>query len=108
MKWVLFAALLCIPATAMAETVPEKCDGHLSPVFAQKFAADWIAAWNSHDLNRILEHYSDDFEMHSPSIIAVAGEPSGVLRGKANVAAYWTKALKAQNLTFELIDVFAG
>jgi len=109
MKWILFAALLCIPATAMAETSSKKCEGHLSPAFAQKFAIDWIAAWNSHDLNRILEHYSDDFEMHSPSIVAVMGEPSGVLKGKANVAAYWGKALKAvPDLTFDLIDVFAG
>lgn len=106
MKWFLLAVLLCVPT--MAEALPEKCEGHLSPAFAQAFAADWIAVWNSHDLNRILEHYSDDFEMHSPSIITVAGEPSGVLKGKAKVAAYWAKALKAPNLTFELIDVFAG
>ena len=92
----------------MAETVPENCEGRIGPAFASEFAADWIAAWNSHDLNRILGHYSEDFELRSPSIIAVAGEPSGVLKGKANVAAYWGKALKAQNLTFELIDVFAG
>jgi ketosteroid isomerase-like protein len=25
---------------------------------AQTFAADWIGAWNSRDLNRILSHYS--------------------------------------------------
>jgi hypothetical protein len=108
MKWFLLAALLCVPATAMAETDPVKCEGHLSPAFAKTFADNWIAAWNSHDLNRILEHYSEDFEMRSPGIIMVADESSGVLKGKAGVAAYWAKALKAQNLTFELIDVFAG
>lgn len=65
----------------------------LSRVFADAFAADWIAAWNSHDLARILAHYSDDFSMSSPYIAQIAGEPSGVLQGKAAVAAYWATAL---------------
>ena len=28
--------------------------------FARAFAANWIAAWNAHDLERILEHYTED------------------------------------------------
>jgi len=38
----------------------------LSKAFADHFAAEWIAAWNSHDLERILSHYTDNFEMSSP------------------------------------------
>jgi hypothetical protein len=106
MKWFLLAALLCIPT--MAEALPEKCEGQLGPDFAKTFAADWIAVWNSHDLSRIQTHYADDLEFHSPGIVTVANEPSGMLKGKSKVAAYWEKALKAPNLTFELIDVFAG
>ncbi len=34
--------------------------------WAQAFAEDWIASWNSHDMERILAHYTDDFEMSSP------------------------------------------
>ena len=30
--------------------------------FAEEFARNWITAWNSHDLERILSHYSDQFE----------------------------------------------
>ena len=106
MKWLMIAIALCLPAAAMAQ--PERCEGQISPAFARSFADDWIAVWNAHDLDRILVHYADDFEMRSPSIITIAGEPSGVLKGKANVAAYWAKALKTPNLTYELIDVFAG
>jgi len=81
----------------------------ISEAFAQKFAHEWIAAWNSHDLNRILEHYADDVEMRSPLIIERVGEPSGTLRGKAKVGAYWEAALKAQPpLKFELIGAYAG
>ena len=50
----------------------EKC-------FAEEFARDWIESWNSHNLDRILSHYSDQFEMSSPKIIQIAGEPSGTL-----------------------------
>ena len=77
--------------------------------FAEHFAKEWIAAWNSHDLDRILDHYEDDFEMSSPIIPMLAGEPSGKLRGKPAVGAYWTKALnKLPNLHFELVTVLAG
>ena len=77
--------------------------------FAQRFATEWIAAWNSHDLDRILAHYEDDFEMSSLIIVALVGEPSGKLRGKAAVGAYWTKALhKTPDLRFELVTALAG
>jgi hypothetical protein len=77
--------------------------------FADRFAADWINSWNAHDLERILAHYADDFEMSSPIIIQVAREPSGTLHGKAAVRAYWSPALKhIPDLHFELISVLVG
>ncbi|MBI2782496.1 MAG: nuclear transport factor 2 family protein [Gammaproteobacteria bacterium] len=77
--------------------------------FAAHFAADWIAAWNAHDLDRILAHYSDDFEMSSPVIVQIAGEPSGRLKGKAAVGAYWAQALALiPELHFELVTTLLG
>ena len=77
--------------------------------FAEDFAEEWIAAWNAHDLDRILSHYADDFEMSSPVIIQVANEPTGTLRGKVAVGAYWKKALELiPDLQFELLTVLAG
>ena len=77
--------------------------------FAAHFAADWIAAWNSHDLQRILAHYSDDFEMSSPVIVQIAGELSGGLKGKVAVGAYWAKALALiPALHFELVATLIG
>jgi ketosteroid isomerase-like protein len=77
--------------------------------FAERFAADWISAWNIHDLERVLSHYADDFEMSSPMIIQIAEEPSGALRGKAAVRAYWNAALELiPDLHFELISVLVG
>ena len=37
----------------------------IDPEWALAFAADWIESWNAHDMNRILSHYTDDFEMSS-------------------------------------------
>lgn len=77
--------------------------------FAEHFAQDWIDAWNAHDLARVLAHYTDDFEMSSPVIIRVAGEPSGTLRGKDQVGGYWAKALALNpDLRFELVHTLVG
>jgi hypothetical protein len=47
--------------------------------------------------------------MSSPIITTLIGEPSGKLRGKAAVGAYWAKALRAiPDLRFELLAALAG
>jgi hypothetical protein len=77
--------------------------------FANDFAVEWIAAWNAHDLPRILSHYTEDFEMSSPKIVQIANEPSGRLVGKAAVGAYWATALaRIPDLHFELLAVLHG
>lgn len=81
----------------------------LTRAFAEHFAAEWIAAWNAHDLPRILSHYAEDFEMASPYIAQIAGEAGGKLRGKAAVGAYWQAALaRVPELRFELKDILVG
>lgn len=84
-------------------------DQKMDKTFAENFASDWIASWNAHDVERVLSHYADDFEMSSPVIVQVAGDPSGTLRGKEAVGAYWRKALDLiPDLQFELLSVLAG
>lgn len=34
--------------------------------FAQQFAKEWVQAWNNHDIEAILSHYTEDFEIESP------------------------------------------
>jgi len=77
--------------------------------WAERFAHEWIAAWNSHDLERIFAHYVDDFEMSSPYIVERMKEPSGVLRGKEAIRPYWTWGLQLQPpIHFELLGVYNG
>lgn len=76
---------------------------------AEAFAAEWIAAWNSHDLDRILAHYADELEFSSPVIVKLLNQPSGKLRGKAAVRAYWATGLSRRpDLKFELRAVLVG
>ena len=60
--------------------------------FAEAFADEWIAAWNSHDLDRILSHYTPDFEFSSPLMPEVSGEPSGRLKGQDAIRALLAQA----------------
>lgn len=81
----------------------------LDKAFTDRFAAEWIDSWNSHDLDRILSHYTDDFVMSSPVIVKIAGEPSGTLSGKERIRAYWAKALQLiPDLHFELLATLVG
>jgi ketosteroid isomerase-like protein len=81
----------------------------ITEAFAKEFAEEWIAAWNSHDLDRILSHYTDDFEFSSPFVVTVYGEPSGVIRGKEAMRKYWANALKRRpDLHFRLASFLVG
>ncbi len=76
---------------------------------AKNFAQQWVKAWNLHDLDKILLHYADACELTSPLIITVLKEPSGTVKGKQRIRAYWEKALdRVPDLCFELLEVLTG
>ena len=76
---------------------------------ARELAERWIAAWNSHDLERVLALYDDRFEMRSPLIVERGFSPTGTLRGKEAIRPYWGAGIVAQPpIRFELIDAYGG
>ncbi|MDQ7838243.1 MAG: nuclear transport factor 2 family protein [Thermodesulfobacteriota bacterium] len=76
---------------------------------AKKFANEWIESWNSHDLDRILSHYSDSFEITTPMIKVALGIETGTLKGKEKIRNYWEAAFKkVPGLHFELKEVTEG
>lgn len=76
---------------------------------AQEYAMEWIASWNSHDLDRILNHYADDVEVVSPLVETVLGPGRVSVRGKAQLREYWGTALaKYPDLHFRLYRAYAG
>ncbi|MFD9691900.1 nuclear transport factor 2 family protein [Kitasatospora sp. NPDC059146] len=77
--------------------------------FATRFAQDWAAAWNSHDLERILAHFTEDVVFASPRIVELIGDPSGEVRGKEALRVYWRKGLQhLPDLHFTVEDVRAS
>ena len=68
---------------------------------------EWIAAWNSRDLERVLTLYAEDAEMTSDKIQAFGFDSTGTLEGKAKLRTYWGKGLELlPDLHFTLIDLF--
>ena len=75
----------------------------------RRWVQAWFDTWNAHDLERILSHYAEDVEMVSPMIQKIMQEPSGRLRGKATLRAYWGAALaRVPNLHFEPLSACWG
>ena len=76
---------------------------------ARHFAADWVAAWNSHDMNRIMDHYAEDLHFTSPIIQKIGFNSTGIITKKEELRQYFTKALGLfPDLHFHLIEVCTG
>jgi predicted ester cyclase len=76
---------------------------------AWKLANDWVEAWNSHDLDRIMAHYEDEVELTSQVAVHLLGKPDGKVVGRANLRAYFQRGLEAYpDLGFHLDDVLFG
>ncbi|MFC7612927.1 nuclear transport factor 2 family protein [Actinokineospora soli] len=66
-----------------------------------------ISTWNGHDLEQILDLYTEDAVLTSPLAAAVTG--SEVVAGRAALRSYFTRAFeKYPDLRFEVLDVFRG
>jgi hypothetical protein len=78
-------------------------------ICAKIFANTWVSQWNSLNLDAVLSHYSDDFELHSPLIAKLGFSEDGVLIGKDNIKEYWIVATsRVTKLNFEIVEVFEG
>ncbi len=81
----------------------------LTPLEAKQFAAEWIDAWNAHNLDRIISHYAENVVLTSPVAARVLGDASGVVNGRQALRGYFAKGLELfPNLQFKLIDVMQG
>jgi hypothetical protein len=73
------------------------------------FAAAWLTAWNSHDVDAVLSHFHDDVVFTSPVAARVMPDSKGVVRGKAALREYWCAALTTMpDLHFEIVSIYQG
>ncbi|MBL7936242.1 MAG: nuclear transport factor 2 family protein [Bacteroidia bacterium] len=76
---------------------------------AHQFANDWLHAWNSHDINLIMEHYSEKIEFHSPLVSLLKFNDTGIITSKEELKKYFSIGLNNYpNLNFKLQNVFVG
>ena len=81
----------------------------LSKTEALQFADAWVRAWNSHDLDAVMSHYSPEVVLTSPTAANLLSDPSGTVAGREAVRSYFARGLESfPNLTFELLDVMLG
>lgn len=75
---------------------------------ARLFAEEWVDAWNSHDLDRIMSHYAPGVEFTSPAVrLLGGGEPT--IAGLDDLRCYFARALdRFPALHFELVEALTG
>ncbi|MEO9130520.1 MAG: nuclear transport factor 2 family protein [Sphingomonas sp.] len=79
---------------------------HIDP---QTFAAEWLAAWNAHDVEAVLRHFHDDAMFTSPFAALLFPESGGRLAGKQAIREYWTAGIaRVPDLQFSIDTVFVG
>lgn len=72
-------------------------------------AQEWIAAWNAHDLERIVAHYAEDVELISPFVARLTDRTQSVVRGKTALRDYFARGLQAYpTLRFDFIRLYSG
>jgi hypothetical protein len=76
---------------------------------ALTFADKWVEAWNSHDLELILSHFSDDVTFASPLAAKIQPGSGGVIQGKVALREYWREGLRLiPGLRFQIEGVYVG
>jgi hypothetical protein len=81
----------------------------MDAAFAEQFASEWLAAWNGHDLEAILVHFSDEVVFTSPLAQRIVEGSDGVIRGKEALRAYWCEGLRRNpELRFEIEGLYLG
>jgi ketosteroid isomerase-like protein len=81
----------------------------MSKSTADAFGRDWVTAFNTRDLDRILDHYAPDVELISPAYLRFTGGRSDTLKGIEELRCYFGWALERYpELRFTLIEVAEG
>lgn len=76
---------------------------------AVAFSQRWVAAWNAHDVESVLEHFHQDVVFTSPVAARLLPNTAGVVRGKSALRHYWTQALqRIPRLRFVVEHVYQG
>ncbi len=72
----------------------------------ESFAAQWVSDWNSHDMEAILSHYSDDVTFRSPKVARYTEGRTDTLQGLPALRPYFSSGLNRRTaLRFDPVKV---
>ena len=78
-------------------------------VTARDFVRSWLEAWNAHDLEAVLAHFTQDATFTSPLAARILEGSDGVVHGKAALRGYWREGLsRIPDLRFDLVGIYLG
>jgi ketosteroid isomerase-like protein len=81
----------------------------LSGADGDRLAAEWVEAWNSHDLDAIMALYSPEVVFQTPTVIDTLGIPDGLVSGAERLREHFARGLeRLADLRFELESVYVG
>lgn len=74
----------------------------------KQIALQWFAAFNSHDIEKLLDLYNDDAAHYSPKLKVHQPQTNGLINGKNALRNWWTDAFKRlPNLNYNVIKLTA-
>jgi hypothetical protein len=81
----------------------------MNPAETKQLASAWINAWNTGELDKIMEYYADDVELYSPFVIDRWDIPEGKLRGKQKLQEHFAKAFEISPVrNLNLLEILFG
>lgn len=73
------------------------------------YADEWCAAWNAHDLERLLRQFDDSAVFKSPTARKLVPGSNGTISGKAALLSYWSEGLRRiPDLHFQILGAYEG
>lgn len=74
----------------------------------KQIAHNWFAAFNAHDLEKLLELYDENAQHYSPKLKIRLPETQGLIKGKEALRSWWKDAFdRLPSLSYEVIKLTA-
>ncbi len=72
-------------------------------------AEKWFAAFNEHNLEKLLELYDDSAEHYSPKLKIHQPQTNGIIKGKSQLKSWWQDAFtRLPNLYYQVLTITAN
>ena len=83
--------------------------GPLDAEQGRALAAEWVEAWNAHDLDTIMALYAPQIVFQTPTIIDTLGLADGRVTGREELREHFARGLaRLPDLRFDLEQVYVG